>query len=134
MHEHLRDAELLGEESWGELAVDAAFRGSACGQMMSAREVVDIAQQSGFGADANDAIVLADDTAVPLPGNAVAWQVGKRASQELRDQKNLDGQRISNKDPAKFAGTTGNAILENDRRSKEFAFRSMTKTALRVYR
>ena len=122
MREHLRDAEMLGEEAWGEVAADAALRGSACGQMVSAQEVVEIARQSGFDADANDTIVLVDDTAVPRPGNVVAWQVGKCAAQELRDQEKLDGQRVSNEALAKFAGTTGNAILENDRRSKEFAF------------
>ena len=122
MRQHLRDAEVLGEVAWGEVAADAALRGTARGQMMSAQEVVEIARQSGFDADVNDAIVLADDAAVPLPGNAVAWQVGKCAAQALRDQESLDGQPISNEALARFAGTTGDAILESDRRSKEFAF------------
>ncbi|MDE0359764.1 MAG: hypothetical protein OXI74_01200 [Rhodospirillaceae bacterium] len=122
MREHLRDADVLGEEAWGEVAADAALRGSACGRMVSAQEVVEIARQCGFDADANDAIVLTDDTAVPLPGNAAAWQVGKCAAQALRDQESLGGQQVSNEALARFAGTTGNAILESDRRSKEFAF------------
>ena len=122
MRQHLRDAEVLGEEAWGEVAADAALRGTARGQMVSAQEVVEIARQRGFDADVNDAIVLADDAAVPLPGNAAAWQVGNCAAQALRDQESLDGQPISNEALARFAGTTGDAILENDRRSKEFAF------------
>ena len=122
MRGHLRDAAVLGEEAWGEAAADAALRGSPRGQMVSAQEVVEIARQSGFDADANDAVVLADDAAVPRPGSAAAWQVGECAARELRNQENLDGQPISDEALAKFAGTTDSAIPEKDRRSNEFAF------------
>ena len=118
----LDDAATLGEEALGEVAADAALRGHAPDRMMSVDDITDIATRSGFDANANDAITLADVAAMPQPGKAEAWRVGKRVAQELRDQETLDGHPISDGSLAGFAGTTSNVISGKDRYSDGISF------------
>ena len=118
----LGDAAALGEEALTEVAADAAFRGHAPDRMMSAAQIMETARRNGFDADVRDAIVLRDATAVPQPGEVEAWRVGQRLAQTLRDQEALDGQPVSDQGLADFAGTTNDAISNDDRCSDEISF------------
>ena len=118
----LDDAAALGEEALTEVAADAALRGHAPDRMMSAAQIMETAGYSGFDADVRDAIVLRDATAVPQPGEAEAWRVGQRLAQTLRGQESLDGHPVSDQDLADFAGTTNDAISNDDRCSDEISF------------
>ena len=118
----LDDAAALGEEALTEVAADAALRGHAPDRMMSATQIMETAGYSGFDADVRDAIVLRDATAVPQPGEVEAWRVGQRLAQTLRGQESLDGHPVSDQDLADFAGTTNDAISNDDRCSDEISF------------
>ena len=122
LRDHLRDAATLGEEALGEIAGDAALHGRRRGQMLSAGEVSDIAHWSGFDANMNDAVTLADEAVVPQPGEVQAWRVGESAARGLRDQMGLDGQPISNPRLSEFAGTTTGAISNTHKRSDAMSF------------
>ena len=119
---HLRDAELIGEGALGEIAGDAAVHGHHQGQMLSAREVSDVAQRSGFDADMNDAVRLTDAAVLPTPGDVPAWRIGTGAARLLREQLNLDGQPICNHRLAELVGTTVGAISDTHRRSSAIPF------------
>lgn len=118
----LGDAAALGEEALTEVAADAAFRGHAPDRMMSAAQIMETAGYSGFDADVRDAIMLRDATAVPQPGEVEAWRIGRRLAQTLRGQESLDGHPVSDENLAEFAGTTNDAISNDDRRSNELSF------------
>lgn len=119
---HLADAKNLGEEALGEIAGDSALRGHRRGRMLSAGEVSDIAQHSGFDADMNDAVAPPDEVDLPRPGNVPAWRVGKSAARNLRHLLDLDGQPIGNVKLSEFAGTTHDAISNTCRKSDAMAF------------
>ena len=118
----LNDAAALGEEALTEVAADAAFRGHAPDRMMSAAQILETARRDGFDANVRDAIVLRDATAVPQPGEVEAWRVGQRLAQTLRGQESLDGHPVSDQNLADFAGTTNDAISNDDRRSDDISF------------
>lgn len=140
----LDDAAALGEEALTEVAADAALRGHAPDRMMSAAQIMETAGRNGFDADVRDAIMLSDAmavpwrgevgddepaivglsdaTAVPWPGEVEAWRVGQRLAQTLRGQESLDGHPVSDQNLADFAGTTNDAISNDDRRSDDISF------------
>ena len=118
----LDDAVALGEEALTEVAADAALRGHAPDRMMSAAQIMETAGRNGFDADVRDAIMLSDATAVPWPGEVEAWRVGQRLAQTLRGQETLDGHPVSDQNLAEFAGTTNDAISNDDRRSDDISF------------
>ncbi len=119
---HLRDAATLGEGALGEMAGEAALHGHPRGRMVSAREVSDIAQRSGFDANMNDAVTLSDEAVIPQPGDARAWRVGESAARGLRHQMKLDGQPISNARLSECAGTMTDAISDTRKRSGAISF------------
>ena len=122
IHRHLRDAAALGEEALGEVAADAAFHGHNPNRMISAEEIANIANRSGFDTNANDVIRLGGDADMPIPTEVEAWRMGQRAAQAIRAQEHLDGQPISNELLAESAGTTPNAITDRIRHSDDMSF------------
>ncbi len=121
IHDRLRDAALLGDEALGEVAGDAAFRGTSK-KMMSAQDILNAADANGFDANMHDALMLDDTTDIPMPGEAEAWRVGQQAARRLRAQEALDGRPIANQTLAEFAGTTKETISKTDRHSDGMSF------------
>ncbi len=119
---HLRDAVELGEEALGEIAGDAALRGSRNHQMLSASEISNIALGNGFDGNMNDAVRLADETILPQPGAVPAWRVGESAALSLRDQLDLNGEQVSDHKLSEFAGTTTGVISDTHRWSDAMSF------------
>ncbi len=120
---HLEDASALGSEALGEIAADAARQGGAAEGMISARDIAEAAQASGFDVDVGDAAVLGDAAGVERQAGEVrAWRIGEEAARRLRRQEALDGQPVSDCKLAEFAGTTQAAIAETDRRTDGISF------------
>ncbi len=122
VNQHLSDAVNLGEGALGEIAGDAAFRGSQDDRMLFASEISDIALRDGFDGNLNDAVRLADETILPQPGAVRAWRVGESAALGLRDQLDLNGERVSDRKLSEFAGTTTGVISDTNRRSDTMSF------------
>ena len=114
----LDDAAVLGEEALGEIAAAAAVAGEGPDRMLSASDLADTAESSGFDANPNDAVTLADAAVAP---DAEAWRAGVRMAQKLREREGLNGP-VSNHLLAAFAGTTADAISRHDRRSAGLSF------------
>ena len=122
VNHHLRDALILGEEALGEIAGDAALRGSLGDRMLFASEISDIALRSGFDGNMNDAARLADETILPQPGAVRAWRVGESAALSLRNQLGLNGEQVSDRKLSEFSGTTTGVISDTHRRSDAMSF------------
>ncbi len=118
----LGDAVELGEEALGEVATEAALAGCGPEGMMSAEEIVAVAEQSGFDAAPGDVIALADEADLPKSECIKAWRLGEHIARRLRDQVDLDGQPIPDERLADFSGTTSDAISGCDKRSARMAF------------
>ena len=122
VNHHLYDASILGERALGEIAGDAALRGSRDNRMLFASEISEIALGSGFDGNMNDAVRLADGTMLPRPGTVRAWRVGESAALSLRDQLGLNGGQVSDRELSEFAGTTSGIISDTHRRSDAMSF------------
>ena len=114
----LNDAGAIGEEALAEVAADEAAHGGA----MSAKDIGDIAERSGFDANPNDAVALSDPAGAPRPGEIQAWRVGQHLARDIRNQEGLNGQALSDKRLADFAGTRAGAISKKDARSAGISF------------
>ena len=119
---HLRDAATLGEDALSEVAADTAFHGLDPDSMISAEDIADIAETSGFDSAPNDAINLRDPTTMPRVGMVAAWRLGEQAARLIRDQEILDGQPISDEMLSNFAGTRRNAISDRYKYSGDISF------------
>ncbi len=119
---HLAGTSEFGEEAWGEVAADAALRGRALEDMISAEGVADIARRHGFDADPRDAVAPARAAGTPRSGEAEAWRVGYGVAREIRDRERLDGQPIPDTRLAALAGTTPDALVRTHRRSDGLCF------------
>lgn len=122
MQRHLRDAAALGEEAMGEVAADTAFYGLGPGGMISAEDIAEIADGSGFDAAPNDAVSLSGTAELPRAGTVAAWLLGERAARTIRERERLDGQPVSDETLANFAGTTRNAVSDRSRHSNGISF------------
>ena len=122
LRDRLGDAAMLGEWALGEMACDAALHGSGQGQMLSAAELSNIARNSGFDANLDDAVTLECEADIPEPQDAAAWRVGGTAARSLRDQLRLDGQPVPSHKLSELAGTTISAIKSTDRQSHGVSF------------
>ena len=118
----LDDAAKLGEKALGELAADATLDTDALDGMMRASDISDIAKREGFEANPDDAIKLGDVTGMPQLGREEAWRVGEFCAKRIRDQENLDGQLISDKQLVEFAGSMRDAISEKNGQSPKISF------------
>ena len=131
----LEDATMLGEEALGEIAADVTSWGDALENMMSAKDLVAIAQRSGFDANPNDAITLNGRAELPQPGEAEAWRLGKLAAQAIRIQADLDGSPISDTKLTDLAGVEAKAISGQRGYSTKISFAfdadNFAKVALR---
>ena len=114
----LNDAGAIGEEALAEVAADEAAHGGA----ISAKNIRDIAERSGFDAKPNDAVALSNPAGAPRPGEIQAWRVGQRLARDIRNQEGLNGQALPDKRLAEFAGTQAGAISKKDVRSEGISF------------
>ena len=89
---------------------------------LSAEDIADIAETSGFDSAPNDAINLRDPTTMPRVGMVAAWRLGEQAARLIRDQEILDGQPISDEMLPNFAGTRRNAISDRYKYSGDISF------------
>ena len=123
IHLRLQDASALGVEALGEVAGHAARKSGAAERMISARDIAETAEASGFDVDTRDvpALVCKHDTA-RWAGGTTPWRIGEQAARRLRHQQSLDGQRVSDRKLAEFAGTTEAAITDTDRLSEGISF------------
>ena len=122
IHRHLAGTAKFGEEAWGEVAADAALRGRALDDMMSAEDIADIARRHGFDADSGDAVAPAHAIGTPQSGEVEAWRVGYGIARAIRDRERLDGQPIPDARLAALAGTTVDALFRTYRRSDGLCF------------
>ena len=119
---HLAGTAEFGEEAWGEVAADAALRGRALEDMISAEDVADIARRRGFDADPRDAVAPAHAVGTLQSGEAEAWRVGYGIARKIRDRERLDGQPIPDTRLLALAGTTADALVRTYRRSDGLCF------------
>ncbi len=123
IHLRLRDASALGTEALGEIAADAARRSGAAERMISAREIAETAQARGFEIDIGDAAALTDAAGMKHgAGENEPWRIGEESARRLRCQEALDGEPVSNRKLAEFAGTTVAAIVDSDCRTDSMSF------------
>ena len=118
----LLDAGALGDEALSEVAADTAFRGLNPDSMISAEDIAEIAESSGFDSTPDHAVSLSDPSDLPQAGAVAAWRLGEQAARLVRDQEKLDGQPVADKMLSNFAGTTPNAVSDTYRHSKEISF------------
>ena len=116
IRQHLAGADELGEEAWGEVAADAALRGRALDDMVSAQDITETAKRNGFDADPKDAVTLPDGTELPSAPNGETWRVGYGMAQAVRDREGLDGLPITDARLAALSGTTAKAIERTSKR------------------
>ncbi len=123
IHLRLQDASALGPEALGEIAADAAHQSGAAERMISAQEIAETAQAKGFDVHTGDAAALANVADIARwAAETAPWRIGKQAATRLRDQEALDGQRVSDRKLADFAGTTEAAITDTDRHTEGISF------------
>jgi hypothetical protein len=97
----LADATLLGERALDEVAADAA-RGTP---VLTAAVLEQLARDSGYGANARDAVTLTPDRLPKISADVPAWRIGAETAKALRSQESLDGQPISDDRLARLSGT-----------------------------
>jgi hypothetical protein len=110
------DARLLGERAVEELAADHAQGGG----LLTADDLRQIAESSGFVASPRDAARLAPG-ALPPPRDVPAWKLGADAARALREQVGLSDGPIGNDRLAQLAGAETRALTE-DRRGPNMSF------------
>jgi len=110
------DARLLGERAVEELAADHAQGGG----LLTADDLRQIAESSGFAASPRDAARLAPG-ALPPPRDVPAWKLGADAARALREQVGLSDGPIGNDRLAQLAGAETRALTE-DRRGPNMSF------------
>ena len=123
----IKDAKLLGERAVEELAADRAQGGS----LLSAEDLRQLAQTSGFAASPRDSVSFAPG-ALPFPHDVQAWKLGADAARTLRERLGLGDGPLVNHRLAELAGTVPEALTDNQPGpSLSFAL-DITETAGRV--
>jgi len=110
------DAKAMGGEAIGELAADHSIRGA----LVHLDEIRMIAQSKGFDAN-REPLRLNSRTRLPIPVDAPAWRLGAAVAQALRDQQQLDADKISDSRLADLAGVQRRA-LDGDANSANVSF------------
>ena len=122
LQQHLDDAAALGDDALGELASDAVFEDDPLSSMMGAQEIFDIAAKRGYDTDLDCAVSLSKHAALEWRRETRPWRLGEQAARAVRDQEQLDGQRISDEKLAEFGGTIPEAISHTWRCSPNISF------------
>jgi hypothetical protein len=102
----LKDAEQLSGSAIEEIAAEHG-RG---GTILTAAEIVDIAQTSGFDSSFRNAARLDGPDQLPNRGQVPAWVVGRDAARALREQLHFGNEPISDKGLAEIGGASAEAI------------------------
>ena len=117
----LADTERLGEPALGELAAEAAQRGSSAA-VLSADAIVTIIELKGFQGSPRDCARLDANHKIATGPDVPAWLVGVRAARALRDQERLGLKPISNTRLAQMAGIDKRALEEKATAGAELSF------------
>lgn len=120
IHRRLADAAELGPDVLKEIA--AACRGVGQAGMLSADQIVEVADQRGFDVSPDDGIGLTRDADIPEWGTVEAWRVGAAVAREIRRQEKYDVKPIDNTSLANLAGTTVETISSKMKCSDDFSF------------
>lgn len=102
----IADAASLGEQAVEELAADPADRGTA----LTADNLRQIAEHSGFSASPRNAARLAADTRLPSAQEVPAWRLGSEAARALREQEHLGWQPIGDVELSGLAGVDAQVL------------------------
>ncbi len=102
----MADAASLGEQAIAELAAD---RGSG-GVLLTADNLQQIANTSGFAASPRNAARLAAGTRLPSMQDVPAWRLGADAARALRAQEHLGSAPINDATLARLAGVEEKAL------------------------
>jgi hypothetical protein len=119
------DSMEVGEESVSELAADEG----ATGVHHSVKDLQEQAHLSGYAADTQSSIRLANITTLPRIGEGPAWKRGSEAARLLRSQEKFGERPISNKLLEELSGVFD--IITGDKRS-DLSFSLMTSGERRV--
>lgn len=113
----LADGSSLGEQAVEELAADQAGGGAA----LTAENLRQIAEHSGFSASPRNAARLAAGTHLPSAQEIPAWRLGADAARALREQEHLGVQPISDETLSRLAGIDARALAADTRSEISFA-------------
>lgn len=113
----LADEASLGEQAVEELAADQAGGGAA----LTAENLIQIAEHSGFSASPRNAARLAAGTRLPSAQEIPAWHLGAEAARVLREQEHLGARPISDETLSRLAGADAHALAADTRGEISFA-------------
>ncbi len=113
----LADGASLGEQAVEELAADQAGGGAA----LTAENLTQIAERSGFSASPQSAARLAAGTRPPSAQEVPAWRLGADAARALREQEHLGTQPVGDGTLSRLAGVDARALAADTRSEISFA-------------